>query len=775
MSETSFEWETPNDADLELFARELADFVPPQSFDAHAHLFDPALLGEPVPALCNRSDSPTGVLEWQRRVGSWMPDRAPTDGLFFPFPARQSDAAGQNRWLANELAERPGSRALMLIRPGDDPAAIERQLLADRFVGFKVYHVYADREDTFNAETSEFLPEWAWELANTHKLVIMLHLVLPRALAEPANQRYINESCQRFPNARLVLAHAARGFCGRHTAEGIAAIRGLDNVFFDTSGVCESEAFRAILRVFGPTRLFFATDFPVTELRTRAINLGSGFAWLNELVPRYEGWPLARPTLLGIESLLALRDACRGADLTAGDVEEIFCHAARELLGLKTSAERPDVQATYRHAKQVIPGGTQLLSKRPEMFAPEQWPAYYREARGVEVIDISGNRYVDMSLGGILACILGYADPDVNAAVRRRVEFGSMATLQTADEVALCDKLIEIHPWADSVRLSRSGGESMTIAVRLARAATGRDHVLVCGYHGWHDWYLAANLGGTDQLDGHLLPGLQPAGVPKGLAGTTGTFRYNRLDDLDAALAAHAGKVAAIVMEPTRHTPPQPGFLEAVRERADDAGIALIFDEISIGWRLCLGGAHRHFGVSPDMAVFAKSLSNGYAMGAVIGRGDVMQAAQDSFISSTYWTEGIGPAAALATVSKLQRLDVPAHLAQIGRAMMTAWTELGDRHGVPVTVRGPEQLPVMSIDHPDADALATLLIARMLRQGFLASTSFSPTYAHQLRHVVAYRQAAEPVFAELAEAIERGDAEARIGGPVKHRGFTRLT
>jgi glutamate-1-semialdehyde 2,1-aminomutase len=409
------------------------------------------------------------------------------------------------------------------------------------------------------------------------------------------------------------------------------------------------------------------------------------------------------------------------------------------------------------------------------MFAPEQWPAYYREARGVEVIDISGNRYVDMSLSGILACILGYADPDVNAAVRRRVDFGSMATLQTADEGALCDKLIEIHPWAEMVRLARTGGESMTIAVRLARAATGRDHVLVCGYHGWHDWYLAANLGGADQLDGHLLPGLEPAGVPKGLAGTTGTFRYNRLDDLDAVLAAHAGKVAAIVMEPTRHTPPQPGFLEAVRERANDAGIVLIFDEISVGWRFCLGGAHRHFGVSPDMAVFAKSLSNGYAMAAVIGRGEVMQAAQSSFISSTYWTEGIGPVAALATISKLQRLDVPAHLARIGKAMMSAWTELGDRHGVPVTVRGPEQLPAMSIDHPQADALATLFIARMLRRGFLASTSFSPTYAHQLRHVDAYREAAEPVFAELAEAIERSDAEDRIGGAVKHRGFTRLT
>ena len=234
-------------------------------------------------------------------------------------------------------------------------------------------------------------------------------------------------------------------------------------------------------------------------------------------------------------------------------------------------------------------------------------------------------------------------------------------------------------------RFARTGGEALAVAVRIARAATGRDKVAVCGYHGWHDWYLAANLGTVDEeckrtLDGHLLPGLDPKGVPRGLAGSAFTFRYNQLDDLDRIIAKHGGELAAIVMETTRYADPVPGFLEGIRERAARAGIKLIFDEVSVGWRLCLGGAHLKFGVNPDMAVFAKTISNGFPMSAVIGNKETMQAAQESFISSAYWTEGVGPAAAVAAVKKMMRIDVPAHLARIGHRVETGWIELGRRH-----------------------------------------------------------------------------------------------
>lgn len=768
-------WAEIEESDLDLWHRHLADFVPPDVFDAHTHLWRVVDLGSPTPALAAAGPEVATRATYDERLSLWMPDRCPTGGLFFPFPTRVLDVEAANRHLADEIRDDPQSRGLMMVTPRQDPAAVERQLGEDGFVGFKVYHLFAERPNTLFAPTGEFIPEWAWELAEQRGLAIMLHMVLPRAVAEPENQRYIREHCLRYPNAKLILAHAARGFCGRHTVEGIASLRGLDNVYFDTSAVCEASAFEAILEVFGPTRLWHGSDFCVTEMRSRCVNLGDGFLWLDAIGADYRKSRFAHPTLLGLESLLALKEACENRHLDATDVEEIFCLGARRVLGLPLPRPVPDVQAAYREAKAIIPGGTQLLSKRPEMFAPEQWPAYYREARGCEIIDMEGCKFLDMSMGGILSTILGYSDPEVNAAVMRRVSLGAMSTLQTHDEVDLARELIDLHPWAEQARFTRGGGESMAVAVRIARAATGRDRIALCGYHGWHDWYLAANLSGTDGLDGHLLPGLDPAGVPAPLAGSTLTFRYNRLDELDAILAKHGGQLAAIVMEPTRYTDPDPGFLEGVRERCDRHGVRLVFDEISCGWRLCLGGAHLKYGVAPDLTVFAKALGNGFPIGAVIGRSATMEAAQRAFISSTFWTEGVGPAAALACVRKMKSLDVPAHLARIGNAAMAGWRELGAKHGLPVKAGGRPEMALLVFDHPEAATLLTLMTTRMLERGFLAGGSFNAMLAHEERHVAAYLEALDGVFAELAEALEKEDVAARLGGPVKHTGFARLT
>ena len=303
----------------------------------------------------------------------------------------------------------------------------------------------------------------------------------------------------------------------------------------------------------------------------------------------------------------------------------------------------------------------------------------------------------------------------------------------------------------------------------------------ICGYHGWHDWYLAANLSisdnsqPSDQLTGHLLPGLDPKGVPSGLAGTALTFRYNKLDELDALIHRHGSDLAAVAMEPTRQIDPEPGFLEGVRQRCDKIGAKLIFDEISAGWRLCLGGAHNKFGVEPDVAVFAKALGNGFPIGAVIGNRDVMQAAQSSFISSTFWTEGVGPAAAVAAVTKHMRVDVPAHLAKIGSLAIDGWRYLGQKHRLPVTTPGRPEAALLAFEHPESPALTTLMTVRMLKHGFLAGGAFNATLAHEPRHVEAYLAALDEVFAELAIAIDNNDIEQRIGGPVKHSSFARLT
>lgn len=774
--------------DRELFERLLRDFMPPGAFDVHAHLYDLRHIGSPDVSQVVSSDRAEQGVEHPevthevlvRRTQEWMGDRAPREGLYFPFPVAHLDCSAANEFLADCLRNQPGSRGLMIIRPHDDPAAVAAQLEQHGFAGFKVYHLFADREDTFQAEQGEFLPEWAWELADQRGLAIMMHLVLPGALSDVRNQAYIQDHCRRYPGARLILAHAARGFNARHTIEGVASLRGLENVYFDTSAVCESAAMEAILKTCGVSRLMYGSDFPVSELRGRCLSVGEGFFWLHDHNANWEGWRHAQPRLVGIESLLALQQACRTLCLKEQDVERIFGSNARQLLGLESPA-RQGVQALYQEAKRLIPGGTQLLSKRPEMFAPEQWPAYYEQAIGCEVIDTDGRRYTDMSHCGILSCLLGFADPDVNAAVIRRVHLGSMATQQTADELELARLLIEIHPWASQARFTRGGGEAMAVAVRIARAYTGQQKLAVCGYHGWHDWYLAANLAaleespGTQQpLDGHLLAGLQPHGVPRALAGSIATFRYQRLDELDEALRRCGDELAGIVMEPTRHHDPQPGFLEGVRERADRLGVPLIFDEISSGWRYCLGGAHRLYGVEPDLAVFAKGMSNGYSMGGVIGREAVMQAAQESFISSTYWTEGIGPAAAVAAIRKMMRIDVPAHLRELGTLVMDGWRRLGEKHELPLVISGRPASCSLGFEHPQQAALLTLLTTRMLTHGFLACGNCSLTLAHTPDHVERYLAALDSVFAELAQAIAAGDVTSRLTSPVKHSGFSRL-
>ena len=330
----------------------------------------------------------------------------------------------------------------------------------------------------------------------------------------------------------------------------------------------------------------------------------------------------------------------------------------------------------WKKAKKLIPGGNQLLSKRSEQFLPDFWPSYYQRAKGDEVWDLDGNHFIDMCIMGIGACPLGYADDDVNAAVKQRIDNGSMCTLNNPEEVELAEILTKIHPWSDMVRYARCGGEAMSIAVRIARAHTKRDKIAFCGYHGWHDWYLAANLADDKNLDGYLLPGLSPVGVPRGLVNTSLPFQYNKIDELHAIQKKHGKDLAAIVIEPVRDHDPVPGFLKQIQEIADETGAVLICDEVSSGFRLNTGGAHLLQDLKPDMAVFAKAIGNGYPMAAVIGNEAVMQSAQDTFISSTCWTEGIGPVAALATIEKYKKFDVPKKLVHAGKRVQGGWKRL---------------------------------------------------------------------------------------------------
>ena len=425
-------------------------------------------------------------------------------------------------------------------------------------------------------------------------------------------------------------------------------------------------------------------------------------------------------------------------------------------------------------ARQRIPGMTQLLSKRPDQFAPGVWPGYFSKAKGCEVWDLDGRRYIDMSIGGIGANVLGYADPDVDAAVLGAIKAGTSSSLNCPEEVELADLLCEIHPWAEKARFARTGGESMAIAVRIARSFTGRDKVAFCGYHGWHDWYLAANLGTENALGEHLLPGLSPRGVPLGLTGTALPFRYNQLHELKEIVAKHRGELAAVIMEPIRGEAPMPGFLEGVKELAREAGAVFIIDEISAGFRLTTGGAHLKFGVAPDVAVFSKALGNGYPIGAVIGKGPVMDAAQNTFISSTYWTERIGPTAAIATIRKHRELKVADHLIAMGSAVQQGWKTVAGRHGIAIDVGGLAPMGHFAFAGNEALTLKALFVQLMLDKGFLASTSFYAMLSHTEDNVRAYLAAAGDVFEKIAAFKAAGTVAASLKGKPAAAGFRRL-
>jgi glutamate-1-semialdehyde 2,1-aminomutase len=429
-------------------------------------------------------------------------------------------------------------------------------------------------------------------------------------------------------------------------------------------------------------------------------------------------------------------------------------------------------QKLWKRAKQIIPGGSMLLSKRAEMFLPDQWPAYFSKAKGCKVWDLDGNEFIDMCIMGIGTNTLGYGHEEVDAAVQQTIVAGNMSTFNCPEEVYLAEKLIELHPWADMVRFARSGGEANAIAIRIARAASGKDKVAICGYHGWHDWYLSANLGDDASLDGHLLPGLEPNGVPRNLKGTVFPFSYNNYAELEALISAH--EIGVIKMEVSRNQGPQDNFLHKVRKLATEHGIVLIFDECTSGFRETFGGLHKKYGVEPDMAMFGKALGNGYGITATIGKREVMEAAQTTFISSTFWTERIGPTAALKTLEVMGRINSWDIITQTGRSIRAGWQKLADKHELKIDHWG---LPAMTgFTFPSQNALAykTLVTQEMLAKGYLASNTVYACIDHTPEVVAEFLANLDPVFALVKECEEGLDVMNLLKGPICHGGFKRL-
>ena len=431
-------------------------------------------------------------------------------------------------------------------------------------------------------------------------------------------------------------------------------------------------------------------------------------------------------------------------------------------------------QKLWEKAKKIIPGGNQLLSKRGELFLPNLWPAYYKKAKGCEIWDLDNNHYYDFANMGVTACVLGYSDLDVNKAVVNAISNGSMGTLNSPDEVKLAEKLIELHPWSEMVRFARTGGEACAIAVRIGRASSGRDKIAFCGYHGWHDWYLSSNLINPSNLDKQLLSGLETNGVPKSLSGTAFPFNYNDIDSFTKIIDNNKNEIGVIIMEPQRGISPKDGFLEFIRKSADEIGAVLIFDEVTSGFHNNLGGIHLTLGVEPDLAIFAKAMGNGFPISAIIGKSNVMDAAQDTFISSTMWTEGIGFAAGLATINKMEKYEVHKVNVYYGKKIKNGWLKISNELNMDIKVGGLDSIPSFSFNDINQLLLSTYFSQEMLRNGYLAKTTSATTFAYTDKIIEDYLDQLNLVFNKISESSSK-DIKQLLMGPIKHSSFQRLT
>ncbi len=430
-------------------------------------------------------------------------------------------------------------------------------------------------------------------------------------------------------------------------------------------------------------------------------------------------------------------------------------------------------QDLYKKAKTLIPGGTSLLSKRPEQLLPEHWPAYFSKSKGCHVWDLDGREYIDCSMMGIGTNTLGYANDAVDEEVMRVVRDGNMTTLNCPEEVYLAEKLLQMEPWAGGVRYTRGGGEANSMCVRIARAYTGRDKVAICGYHGWHDWYVSVNLGESDALAGHLLPGIPTGGVPRGLRGSAIPFHYNDFGELKEIVDKNPD-LAAVKMEVCRNFGPEDGFLEKIRSLCTERGIVLIFDECTSGFRETFGGLFKKYGVTPDMTVYSKTMANGYALSAVLGRKEIMDAAQGSWISSTFWTERIGPTAALAALKEMERIKSWETITEIGKSNKARWQALADKYGLQIQQWGIPALAGFNFKSPNHLAYKTFITQEMLKKGYLAGNSMYTCICHTPDVLDGYFYELDKVFARIRDFEDGDDVMKALEGPVCQSGFKRL-
>ena len=407
----------------------------------------------------------------------------------------------------------------------------------------------------------------------------------------------------------------------------------------------------------------------------------------------------------------------------------------------------------WKKALKVIPGGNGLLSKRPGRFLDKGWPIYFKKAKGINLWDLNSKKYIDFSIMGVGTAILGYANKCIDDKVKQKIDEGINTTLNCLEEYLLAKELLKWDPFADQVKFAKGGGEAMSMAIRIARANTKETTIAFSGYHGWHDWYLSANIANNKNLNNHLLKNLKPLGVPKGLRKTIVPFKFNDFNSLQEAIKKNKD-VGIVVIEGARYEYLSKSFVNKLNKLKREKKIILIVDEITSGWRECFGGVYKKFNLKPDLVIYGKALANGYAISAVLGKKKIMQKASETFISSTAWTERVGFVAALATIDFLKNKKVFKHITSNGKLILNKWVELAKKHNLQIKTNKFLSMPSFEFTYgKNSEKLHTYFTELMIKRGYLATNYMTVTYAHKNTDISKYIKNCDEVFKIISNGI----------------------
>lgn len=409
-------------------------------------------------------------------------------------------------------------------------------------------------------------------------------------------------------------------------------------------------------------------------------------------------------------------------------------------------------KALLAEAEAVIPHGSQTFSKSAKQFPVGHAPLFLTHGEGGRVWDVDGNGYVDM-VCGLLPLVLGYADADVDAAIREQLTHGITFSLPTMLETELARRMHDMIPCAEKVRFAKNGSDVTAGAIRVARAFTGRERVMVCGYHGWQDWYIGATT--------------RHKGVPEAVRALTHSVAYNDVSAVETLLQAHPGEFAALIMEPVNAVMPHDGYFADLKQLLHQHGVLLVFDEVITGFRLHAGGAQSYFGVTPDLACFGKAMGNGMPISALAGRADVMAEMDNIFFSGTFGGEALSLAAAIAVLDKIRREPVIATLWQAGEALKAGVAQKLAKHQLEQVVVMKGLAPWILLDflpQPTAsrEAIKTLFVTEMVKRGVLIVGSHNVCYAHSQADIAQVLAAYDGALAHIAGELAGGTLEANL-------------